>query len=101
LLSIYYSFLLNRKKVELLAERFSLGGEPQEWTFPVKYDVENRVETDVLIVGAGLAGGMAGIMAARRGVKVAVVDKSPINISGCAGSGIDHWLICLNNPKSP
>jgi succinate dehydrogenase/fumarate reductase flavoprotein subunit len=79
-------------------EHINYGSIPAEWPFPIKYDVENRVETDVLIVGAGVAGGMAGIMAARRGAKVAVVDKAPIEVSGGGGGGLDHWLNCYSNP---
>ncbi|MBN1103339.1 MAG: FAD-dependent oxidoreductase [Deltaproteobacteria bacterium] len=48
-------------------------------------------ETDVLIIGGGLAGCMAAIRAAEQeGVRVTLVDKSNTLASGCAGSGIDH-----------
>jgi succinate dehydrogenase/fumarate reductase flavoprotein subunit len=79
-------------------EQINYGSEPVEWPYPVKYDVENRIETDVLIIGAGVAGAMAGLMAARRGAKVAVVDKAPVEISGGGGTGLDHWLNCFSNP---
>lgn len=81
-----------------MTDRINYGSVPAEWPFPVKYDVENRIETDVLIIGAGIAGSMAGIMAARRGVKVAVVDKAPIDVSGCGGAGLDHYGGCFSNP---
>ena len=81
-----------------MSDQINYGSVPAQWPYPVKYDVENRVETDVLIIGAGIAGSMAGLMAARRGVKVAVVDKAPINISGCGGAGIDHYGSCVSNP---
>ncbi len=49
------------------------------------------VETDVLIIGGGLAGCMAAIHAAERGdLKVTLADKSNTMASGCAASGIDH-----------
>jgi succinate dehydrogenase/fumarate reductase flavoprotein subunit len=49
------------------------------------------VETDVLIVGGGLAGCMAAINAAEPGdLKVTLTDKSNTMASGCAASGIDH-----------
>jgi succinate dehydrogenase/fumarate reductase flavoprotein subunit len=49
------------------------------------------VETDVLIIGGGLAGCMAAIKAAEtEGIRVALVDKSDTVSSGCAASGIDH-----------
>ena len=48
------------------------------------------VETDVLIIGGGLAGCMAAIKASEYGVKVAIAEKSNTLSSGCAGTGIDH-----------
>jgi len=48
------------------------------------------IETDVLIIGGGLAGCMAGIKAREHGVKVAIAEKSNTLTSGQAGSGIDH-----------
>jgi succinate dehydrogenase/fumarate reductase flavoprotein subunit len=49
------------------------------------------VETDVLVIGAGLAGCMAAIKAAEKGdVSVTMVDKSNSLASGAAASGIDH-----------
>ena len=78
-----------------------LGNEALEWPYPIKYDVVNRVEVDVLVVGGGLSGSCAGIAAARRGAKVAVVDKAPIKRSGCGGAGMDHWNSTFDNPKSP
>ncbi len=49
------------------------------------------VETDVLIIGGGLAGCMAAIKAAEEeGLKVTLVDKSNTKSSGCTASGIDH-----------
>jgi len=74
------------------------GSSPPEWPYKVSYGKENHVKADVVVIGAGIAGAMAGIMAARRGVKVAVVDKSPIQISGSGGSGLDHYLDCFSNP---
>ncbi|MBW1720960.1 MAG: FAD-dependent oxidoreductase [Deltaproteobacteria bacterium] len=49
------------------------------------------IETDVLIIGGGLAGCMAAIRAADQGgIAVTLVDKSNTRRSGCAASGIDH-----------
>ena len=84
-----------------MSKNINYGSTPAEWPFPVKYDVENRIETDVLIIGAGVAGAMAGLMAARRGVKVAVVDKAPVDVSGSGGAGLDHYLGCVSNPDCP
>ncbi len=50
-----------------------------------------NVETDVLVIGGGLAGCMAAIKACEQpGVRVTLVDKSNTVASGCAASGIDH-----------
>ena len=49
------------------------------------------VETDVLVIGGGLAGCMAAIKASEQeGIRVTLVDKSNTKASGCAASGIDH-----------
>ncbi len=64
---------------------------PMEWPYPVLYDKENEIETDVLILGGGPAGCMAAISAARKGLKVALLDKAYPKRSG-GGSGFDHWL---------
>jgi len=48
------------------------------------------IETDVLVIGGGLAGCMAAIKAAEHGVKVVIADKANTENSGCAGTGIDH-----------
>ncbi|MBW1805887.1 MAG: FAD-dependent oxidoreductase [Deltaproteobacteria bacterium] len=49
------------------------------------------LETDLLVIGGGLAGCMAAIKAAEQeGLRVTLVDKSNTMASGCAASGIDH-----------
>jgi succinate dehydrogenase/fumarate reductase flavoprotein subunit len=48
------------------------------------------IETDVLIIGGGLAGCMAGIKAAESDVSVTIVEKADTRASGCAGTGVDH-----------
>ncbi|MBW1763929.1 MAG: FAD-dependent oxidoreductase, partial [Deltaproteobacteria bacterium] len=65
------------------------------WPYPVNYGKENEVSADILIVGGGIAGCHAAINAAKRGMKVAVVDKAPIVRSGSGGAGVDHWH-CVN-----
>lgn len=49
------------------------------------------VETDVLIIGGGLAGLMAAIRAREHNVKVAIIEKAHIRRSGMRGQGIDHY----------
>ena len=51
------------------------------------------VETDVLIIGGGLAGCMGAIQANERGVDVVVMEKAAIRRSGEVGRGIDHYPI--------
>ena len=48
------------------------------------------VETDVLIIGGGLAGCMAAIKAAEQDVSVTIAEKADTRASGCAGTGVDH-----------
>ncbi|MGN1002125.1 MAG: FAD-binding protein [Oscillospiraceae bacterium] len=72
-----------------------------QWPYELRYDKVNRVSVDVLVIGGGHAGCCAGIQAARRGSRVAVVDKAPIKRSGCGGAGQDHWNTILDNPYSP
>lgn len=48
------------------------------------------VETDVLVIGGGLAGCMAAIKASEYGMRVTIAEKSNTLSSGCAGTGIDH-----------
>lgn len=65
--------------------------EIQEWPYPIHYGKTNEISVDVLVLGGGLAGGFAAIAAAKKGVKVAVVEKAGMQRSGHAGGGLDHW----------
>ncbi|MDR2088882.1 MAG: FAD-binding protein [Clostridiales Family XIII bacterium] len=49
-----------------------------------------RLRTDVLIVGGGIAGSMAAIRAKEEGVDVIVLEKANTWRSGNAGGGVDH-----------
>jgi len=71
-----------------------------EWPYPVKYGEENEVESDVLVLGGGIAGCHAAINAAKRGAKVTVVEKATTMRSGNGGSGVDHWHGAMTNPCS-
>jgi succinate dehydrogenase/fumarate reductase flavoprotein subunit len=53
----------------------------------------DRITTDVLVVGGGLAGSMAAIQAAQSGARVVVVEKANTKRSGAAGTGNDHFGI--------
>jgi succinate dehydrogenase/fumarate reductase flavoprotein subunit len=48
------------------------------------------IETDVLIIGGGLAGCMAAIKASESGLRVTIAEKANTLSSGCAGTGVDH-----------
>jgi succinate dehydrogenase/fumarate reductase flavoprotein subunit len=50
-----------------------------------------RVETDVLCVGGGIAGLMAAIRASELGAKVVVAEKGVTKYSGSARAGNDHF----------
>ena len=50
------------------------------------------IETDVLIVGGGIAGLMAAINAADHGVNVLVAEKANTKRSGSGATGNDHFL---------
>jgi thioredoxin reductase len=46
-----------------------------EWPYAIRYDQEQQIETDVLVIGGGIAGCWAAISAARKGVRVALVER--------------------------
>ena len=71
---------------------------PVPWSYPVRYDSETEAEFDVLVIGGGVAGCHAAINAARRGARVAVLDKGPVIRSGSGGAGVDHWHGAVLNP---
>lgn len=51
---------------------------------------QTLVETDVLIIGGGLAGCMAAIRAREMGAEVVIAEKADTRRSGCASTGVDH-----------
>src|SRR5512137_2868020 len=75
-------------------------GRPPEWPYPLRYGQERVVETDVVILGGGIAGCWAAISAARRGLRVAIIEKSATIRSGAGGPGCDHWCDTAANPLS-
>ncbi|MBN1161036.1 MAG: FAD-binding protein [Dehalococcoidales bacterium] len=58
------------------------------------------MDTDVLVIGGGIAGCWAAISAARKGVRVALVEKGDTVRSGAGGPGCDHWCNAPANPLS-
>src|SRR5512136_1171547 len=75
-------------------------GHPPVWQYPLKYDQQQEIETDVLIIGGGIAGCWAAISAARTGVRVAIMEKGCTIRSGSGGPGCDHWCDTPSNPLS-
>ena len=61
-------------------------GKLPEWPYEVNYGKENVVESDVLVVGGGVAGCRAAISAAQHGVSVVVADRGFVKHSGQGGA---------------
>jgi succinate dehydrogenase/fumarate reductase flavoprotein subunit len=67
-------------------------GRVPEWPYPIRYEQEQEIEADVLVIGGGIAGCWAALSAARtKGVRVALVEKAATLRSGAGGPGGDHW----------
>jgi succinate dehydrogenase/fumarate reductase flavoprotein subunit len=75
-------------------------GRAPDWPYPVDYEKEQEIETDVLVIGGGIAGCWAAISAARSGLRVALVEKGDTVRSGAGGPGCDHWCDAPANPLS-
>ena len=73
---------------------------PIAWPYPIEYDKEERIDCDVLVIGAGLAGSFAAASAARKGARVVILEKGGAKRSGAGGAGIDHWNHAATNPAS-
>jgi succinate dehydrogenase/fumarate reductase flavoprotein subunit len=71
-----------------------------KWPYPLEWDKEEIVSSDVLVLGGGIAGCMAAIAAARSGQSVVLVEKGATKRSGAGGSGCDHWESATTNPCS-
>lgn len=71
-----------------------------EWPYPIKWYHECEIDIDVLVLGGGIAGCWAAIAAAKKGAKVALVEKGATKRSGAGGSGCDHWESAATNPCS-
>jgi succinate dehydrogenase/fumarate reductase flavoprotein subunit len=75
-------------------------GKAPLWPYAVDYDKDRAIETDVLVIGGGIAGCWAAISAARKGVRVTLVEKGDTIRSGAGGPGCDHWCNVPANPHS-
>lgn len=75
-------------------------GTPPEWPYEIRFGEKREIETDVLVVGGGIAGCWAAISAARSGAKVTLMEKGDVRRSGQGGPGCDHWCNVPANPHS-
>jgi succinate dehydrogenase/fumarate reductase flavoprotein subunit len=75
-------------------------GTVPEWPYPIRYEQEELVTADVLVVGGGVAGCHAAISAARQGATVALAETGHAKRSGSGGAGVDHWHGACTNPCS-
>jgi len=57
----------------------------------LEHIADKLIETDVLVVGGGIAGCPAAAKAAEHGLKVTLAEKSKTDRSGSAAQGIDHF----------
>lgn len=71
-----------------------------DWPYSNEFGVREVIDSEVLVLGGGLAGCYAAISAARKGKTVTLVEKGAIVRSGSAGSGFDHWEVACTNPCS-
>ncbi|MFX1387235.1 MAG: FAD-dependent oxidoreductase, partial [Promethearchaeota archaeon] len=71
-----------------------------KWPYPVKWNLEKEVSTDILVLGGGIAGCWAAIAAVKKGAKVILIEKGATIRSGAGGSGCDHWESAATNPCS-
>jgi succinate dehydrogenase/fumarate reductase flavoprotein subunit len=91
---------LQEEKMTTWQDYFLEEGHAPDWPYPVNYEKEREEETDVLIIGGGIAGCWAAIGAARTGLKVTLVEKGDVIRSGAGGPGCDHWCNVPANPLS-
>ena len=75
---------------------------------------ENIIETDILVIGGGMAGCFAAIKAKEQGADVTLVDKGYVSRSGSSpfarglmvfnpewGHDLDIWMNHVNKNKAP
>jgi len=75
-------------------------GHAPEWPYVIRYEEEQEIDSDVLIIGGGIAGCWAAISAARKGAKVNLIEKGATIKSGGGGGGCDHWQYPVTSPLS-
>ncbi len=71
-----------------------------DWPYPLEWGSEEVIDSDILVLGGGVAGCMAAIAAAKSGQRVVLAEKGATRMSGAGGSGCDHWESAATNPCS-
>ena len=61
--------------------------------------IGEEFETDVFIIGGGLAGNNAAIGALEKGARVLVADKGSLQRCGAIAGGVDHFMAYLGTDK--
>ncbi|HEY54686.1 MAG TPA: FAD-dependent oxidoreductase [Dehalococcoidia bacterium] len=79
---------------------FKEQGHAPDWPYPIRFDQEQEIDADVLVIGGGIAGCWAAISAARQGLNVVLAEKGDTVRSGAGGPGCDHWCDVPANPLS-
>ena len=65
------------------------------------YSIAQSIDTDVLVMGGGIAGLMAAIASADRGAKVIVAEKANTRRSGSGATGNDHFRCWIPEKHGP
>lgn len=67
----------------------------------LKKIADDVMETDVVVIGGGIAGCYFAAKASEHGVKVTVVEKSKVERSGCGAMGEDHFEPVMSDDVTP
>ncbi|OFY74357.1 MAG: hypothetical protein A2V46_07880 [Bacteroidetes bacterium RBG_19FT_COMBO_42_7] len=70
------------------------------WPYQLEWNKEERIDSDILVLGGGVAGCMAAISASNSNQRVLLIEKGATKRSGAGGSGCDHWESAATNPCS-
>ncbi len=62
--------------------------------------IDQKIRTDVLIIGGGVCGLNAAITAREAGQSVTIMEKAVVERSGHIAGGVDHFLAYLNTDKA-
>ena len=68
------------------------------WPYPDEVGQTETVDSDILVLGGGLAGCFAAIAAARIGKIELLIEIGATKRCGAAGTGFDHCESACTNP---